>query len=478
MKKLTLLFLAVTLLSFTVGDSKSEYNVPYGVQSIFCNDIDLDDDFDIITGHSSPTWGGCSILLNDSDGYFSNKDSITFYPGFPEANGDIIDNNQYIDIFSTTVSSNPYLISISIIYNYGQTQFDSIKSFPIYPEPPVPFITSGDVNGNGFADLLFAHNNDFLWGIIYNDGTGNFSEPEYYDLDFPPGDIACADLNDDGRSDVVVCGSNTEIYFSTETGFQQQILTTTTSHDVLLSDFDNDNDIDIITHRTFVYPHHRVYMFENLGNNQFYEHPYFEFTPFCRYAQIADFNNDSLPDMVFIAQDNSGLFIYYNKGDFQLEYDQFIPIDNFGAFLKRIACIDLDGNNYHDIATIRSGGGTLPTNLNIKFNDGQGNFIDNPITKIKTNSISNNEISCFPNPFISDVNFKLKLINNSTIILSIYDMQGTIIFDLIKKTTKGGSHNITWGGNNFNNAPVKSGTYVARLKVNGNYYNSVKLIKY
>ncbi|MCD4664538.1 MAG: VCBS repeat-containing protein, partial [Bacteroidales bacterium] len=252
MKKLTLLFLAVTLLAFTVGDSKSEYLLPSAPQSIFCNDIDLDGDNDIITGHSSSTWGGCGVLLNDSNGYFSIKDSVAFNPGFPDANGDIIDNNQYIDIFSTTVSSNPYLISISIIYNYGLSQFDSIKSFPIYPEPPVPFITSGDIDGDGFADLLFAHNNDFLWGIIYNDGTGNFSAPEYYDLSFPPVDINCADLNDDGRSDVVVCGSKTEIYFSTETGFEQHILTTTLSHDVLLSDFDNDNDMDIITHTTFV----------------------------------------------------------------------------------------------------------------------------------------------------------------------------------------------------------------------------------
>ena len=67
--------------------------------------------------------------------------------------------------------------------------------------------------------MLFAHNNDYLWGIIYNDGTGNFSEPEYYDLDYPPLDIACADFNDDGRDDVVIPDYIIEVYFSTENGF-------------------------------------------------------------------------------------------------------------------------------------------------------------------------------------------------------------------------------------------------------------------
>ncbi|MEZ5197819.1 MAG: hypothetical protein R2764_15960 [Bacteroidales bacterium] len=69
---------------------------------------------------------------------------------------------------------------------------------------------------------------------------------------------------------MVISGSDTEIYFSTETGFQQLVLTTTLSHDVLISDFDNDGDNDVITHTTFVYPNHRVYFFENLGNNQFF----------------------------------------------------------------------------------------------------------------------------------------------------------------------------------------------------------------
>ncbi|MCD4698104.1 MAG: VCBS repeat-containing protein [Bacteroidales bacterium] len=377
MKKLTLLFLSIILLAFTLGDSKSTYHVPRNPESIFSCDIDLDGDIDIQIGHiySSQTgWGGFTFLQNDSLGYFNLTDSLYTY-----------DNQNIIYCMNILGDEIPEILgrhwdgqqsNIAIVeLNNGNYE---ISYYPV-SNNLTDFIW-GDVSGNNAFDIPFISNNNFLWGILYNDGTGNFFTPEYFDLTFPPIDMACADLNNDGRADVVVCGSDTEIYFSTETGFQQLVLTTTLSHDVLISDFDNDGDNDVITHTTFVYPNHRVYMFENLGNNQFYEHDYFQFSPFCSYAQIADFNNDSLPDIVFIANDHTGLYIYYNKGEFQLEFDQFLGIDNLSP--RGLSCNDFDDNGFNDI--VASYGIGQPNHyIKILFNNGEGGFQENPITKIK-----------------------------------------------------------------------------------------------
>ncbi|MCD4666160.1 MAG: VCBS repeat-containing protein [Bacteroidales bacterium] len=258
-------------------------------------------------------WG--AFLKNDGYGYYTLTDSIIFEFGFAPISGEFFDNNGYIDIFGRHQSSNPHKENIAIIYKYGQTQFNNIKVFLLCDNSVViDDYSSGDINANGYNDIVFSCNNDFFWGIIYNDGTGNFSPPDYYNLSFPPLDIECADLNDDGKADVVVSGSKTEIYFSTVTGFQQQLLTETIGHDVLISDFD--------------------------------------FMPFCSYAQMADFNNDFLPDMVFIAQDDSGIHIYYNQGDFILDNSQFVPINSYGSMLRRLECADLDKNGYYDLALV------------------------------------------------------------------------------------------------------------------------------
>lgn len=266
----------------------------------------------------------------------------------------------------------------------------------------------GDISGNDIGDIAFISNNDFKWGIIYNDGTGNFSDPDFHSLSFPPIDIACADLNDDDRDDVVIIGDSTYVIFSEETGFHQvgfgAFLPWTGSYNVMLSDFDNDNDKDIIVRTTHVNNQSVVYFFENLGNNEFIEHNFFQFSPFCSYAQIADFNNDFFPDMVFISSDYSGIYIYYNIGEFQLEFNQYIPINN--CTQKGLTCNDFDNNGFNDIAIIKDG---LPqATLQVLFNNGQGSFVNDPITAINNSEFLTQNISCYPNPFTDITNFKLK----------------------------------------------------------------------
>ena len=420
--------------------------------------------------------GGGVFLMNDGLGYYGLFDSIFFDHGFPVIHGDYFDDNNYIDIFNRHQSSNPHKENIVIIYNYGITQFDSIKVFFLYDNSVViDDYSSGDIDNDGDNDIVFSCNNDFLWGIIYNNGTGNFSTPEYFDLSYPPMDIACTDLNDDGRADVVVCGSDTEIYFSTETGFQQMVLTNTLSHDVLISDFDNDGDNDVITHTTFVYPNHRVYMFKNLGNNQFYEHPYFEFSPFCSYSQIADFNNDSLPDMVFIASDHSSLYIYQNKGDFQLEYQQFIPHENLT--LGGLFCEDYDNNDFIDIA-FTSGFGQIDYYLNILFNDGQGNFQEDPITNIEFQKSKTQipNMNCYPNPFQKFTNVDFLVKGKNKIEITLFDINGKEIKTLTNKIYSSGNYKLMWNGTDKNRKEVKLGTYLIRLKT-GSHSITKRVIK-
>lgn len=476
MKKLTLLFLAITLLAFTVGDSKSDYHVPRNPGSIISCDIDIDGDKDIIIGHNysfQTEWGGISFLENYSNGYFTLSDSLYTYGSqniIYSANilGDEISEilGRYHDGQQTNVA----------IIEINNGNYD-ISYYPMCEN--LTYFNIGDISGNNSIDFAFISNNDYLWGIIYNDGTGNFSTPEYFDLSYPPLDITCADFNNDGRADVVVAGGVIEVYFSTEAGFQQQLLGNTlpwsSSYSLLSSDFDNDNDNDVILSTTSNSNHSNVYMFENLGNNQFFEHDYFEFTPFCSYSQIADFNNDSLPDIVFIASDYSGLYIYKNKGNYQLEYDQFISIDNMSP--HGLNCNDFDNNGYNDIAA--SYGIGFPNHyLKVLFNDGNGNFLENPITSINKSKIDNFELTYYPNPFKTELNINYKIKESSFVGNSVFNLSGELIRVLTNKQQKGGYHLIKWDGLDNGGKTCKPGPYLLTFKVNGIICKSTKIIKY
>jgi hypothetical protein len=456
--QIIIIIIAFLFSAFVVGDSKSEYLLPRAAYSIVSSDIDLDGDIDIITGHNydpNTEWSGI-YLLNNSAGNYTVYDSIFIYGGQKNVMVAHINNDEYPDLIGQ-FGDDPYNIITILLYDNG-----SYTSNYYLMGEKVSFYTIGDVNGNSFPDVTFISNNDFLWGVIYNDGTGNFSAPQYFDLDFPPVDINCADLDGDGKSEVVVCGTHTEIYSWTESGFEQLVLTTTTSHDVLFADFDNDGDQDIITHRTLINPTHRVFFFENLGNNQFYERPYFDFSPFCSYAQIADFNNDSLPDIVFIASDDSGLYIYRNKGDFQLEFDQFISIENTSP--RGLDCNDFDNNGYNDIA-ISYGIGNLNHFLKILFNNGEGSFLDEPVMVKEELTKPNNTFICYPNPFSNQISIETILSEKQKLQITIFDITGKQIKTIINKIESPGNYRFKWNGTDKNEKEVKDGLYFIKLKV-------------
>ncbi|MBC8416244.1 MAG: VCBS repeat-containing protein [Candidatus Cloacimonetes bacterium] len=223
MRYIILFFLSLIIFTPTFA---AEYIVPRAAYSVYAEDLDLDGDKDIVVGHkynSQTDWGGVSILGNNGNGEFELIDSLFFNNGFAYVNGNYIDNDNYIDIFGQYVSDDPAPINnrfIGIIYNYGYQSFNNIIYFPLNTREPVPDITSGDIDNDNDIDIIVASNNGQFWGVLCNNGTGQFSSPEYhYVTGYYPVDIACGNLNEDNRNDIAICAQKTEVYFSYETGF-------------------------------------------------------------------------------------------------------------------------------------------------------------------------------------------------------------------------------------------------------------------
>ena len=450
MKRLLLIFSCIVLLAFTAGDSKSEYNIPIRPMSIVITDFDLDLDHDIVFGHNYSTqinWGGASILNNVGYGYFQMIDSLFVDNGYPNVNIGYFDNNDYPDIFSQHVIANPYTVYTGVVFNYGQYQFDSLISYVINFDYPANYISSGNIDNINNDDIVFASYQENKWGLLYNNGQNTFSEPIYYNLSYSPTDIKSEQLNEDDFFDIAIGGANLNINFSQGTTFQTLTFDAGVA-DIEIIDLDNDGDNDIIGFDD-LYFGTEVTFFENTGNSTFYQHENWEFTPGCYYLTVSDFNNDSLPDLFFHANSDNGMYFYYNLGDFAFDAPIFFPFSNYGETSRKSASADFDNNGYNDLVIVRSHGAQLPVgNVTILFNDGQGNFVEDPITGSETpnSKLQTLNLLCYPNPFTTETTISFTIEKKERVQLQVFDINGQLVKTLINKELPKGEHEFLWNG--------------------------------
>lgn len=468
MKKLFLIIFALFLLGNSTIKNKSDYNIPSKARSIFTDDIDLDNDKDIIIGHLTGvgyTNPSITILKNDGYGYFDIFDtSITHFGYQYDIFSSDFDGDFYPEIVSFLTDENNSEVGryLRIFFNDVGT-FNEYQDISLDQSESFDYKTFGDANGDGLTDIIVSSYGCQCWGILYNQGQGNFAEPEYYNTDFSPTSITCGNLNDDSYDDIVVGGADVNIYLPNESGFNE-IVFTNGSWDVFIDDFDNDGDNDIVGIDGMYTWNYFSYM-ENTGNNNFVQHTDTTTHPGCLDFFLSDLDCDGLAEILGLSNSLSGIYIFYNKGNFHIYDPVFIPIDYYGESTRGIHCDDLDGNGYSDIIVTRGYGGPLPANLTILFNDGNGNFVENPITRTQPSNLElqTSNLNCYPNPFKDNITIQYNLHEDSFAELTIYDLSGKMVNKLCSKNLYTGNQLLTWNGRDFNGREVQAGTYLICL---------------
>lgn len=85
-------------------------------------------------------------------------------------------------------------------------------------------------------------------------------------------------------------------------------------------------------------------------------------------------------------------------------------------------------------------------------------------------------LSAHPNPFTLETTFEINLVEKSSIELFVYTLGGQLVRDFMNKSMKGGKNQIKWSGLNHDGQNCEPGSYIAYLKVNGSFKQSIKLI--
>ena len=470
MKRVLFLIIVVFfLLGNTIYIIKSTYTIPLSAYSITTADIDNDGDIDIITGHNfnnTTQWSGVSRVINDF-GHFTLIDSTYFYGTQEGVKAVNLDNNLYPEIIAKHYGVSGQSQSISVIYN---NDIENIKYFSLNNTAGIEETVTGLINSDDYLDIVVSSYYEKKWGILYNDCNGNLLEPEYYDVENPPTDIKCGKLNNDEKDDIVVGGGDVSIYLSSDLGLQLTTFDNGSWH-LFIDDFDDDGDNDIIG-IDGMYTWNYFSYIENMGNGNFVQHPDTTTHPGCLDFYVTDLDNDGLSEIVCVSNSLSGIYIYYNKGNFHLEEPIFIPIEYYGEDSRRIHCDDLDNNGYNDIILVRKHGSPLQSNLIILFNDGDGSFIENPITSIsKTESKNNITISCYPNPFKQSTQIKYTLNNESNVQINIYNYSAQLIRTIDQGFKTEGDYHL-----NFDASGLKKGIYFYSIIINGERGDSKRMV--
>jgi FG-GAP-like repeat len=189
--------------------------------------------------------------------------------------------------------------------------------------------------------------------------------PEYYF----PSSIATADLNDDGKPDLVTANHNASVSVLLNDGsgtFRPHVDYTTVEATfmVVIADVNGDHKPDLVVCSDF---RPNVSVLLGNGDGTFRPHVDVSVGTSAEALAVSDFNGDHQPDIAVTNLDAGAINIMAGNGDGTFRSPVSIPVGGTGAAPVGMAVGDFDGDGNSDLVT---GGGTV----NVLLGKGDGTF--------------------------------------------------------------------------------------------------------
>jgi uncharacterized protein (TIGR03437 family) len=388
------------------------YSVPYGPTELTVTDFNDDGFADILIGVGSPTAVGESensevlgVLLGNGDGTFrgapttdiGGSESAASFLAVADFNGD----GKVDAILADQTTGN-----VAFFAGNGNGTFQTpVLHQGELSQPGVAAV--GDFNGDGRPDLAVAQTQSSNLFILLNSGGGNFQSPSMTGSGgFGPAGLAAADFNGDGKIDLAVANSggfngsgqnqagNVAILTGSGSGsfsVSNTYVAGTAPTGIAAADLNGDGKPDLVvadagmnggTGQPFVAG--GVYVFLNQGSS-FQKSNAYPVSTFPNIVAIGDLNGDGRPDLVVAASDDNvnyylGILLGNGNGTFQsatLLPTQFGPssiaIDDFNGdgkvdLIVGHCCGDTD-------ATYLLGHGDGTFDPEVQFNAGSSQFV-------------------------------------------------------------------------------------------------------
>ena len=263
-------------------------------------------------------------------------------------------------------------------------------------------LTTADINGDGRLDIVTSNSDNKTVSVLFNNGDG-FAAAVVYAVGEPPCSVAAADVNGDGYTDLVV-GNNSNISLTVLLNDGAGAFTEHKdyaiggySQSVAVADLNGDGKADIVDliNAYSLYYSSRAFLsiLLNNGDGLFPADPDFYATGSSQSLVVEDLTGDGIADIVvrnYGYYSNGSFSVWLNNGDGTFAPTTSYPLDSFVSYSDTLAAVDVNGDGKADI--ILAGRDYFKNSgvVSIFLNNGDGTFApktDYPYT-INDNSYS------------------------------------------------------------------------------------------
>jgi VCBS repeat protein len=296
--------------------------------------------------------GKLGVLIGNGDGSFQPRidhDLPQVATGI--AVGDL-DHDGALDVVAVANNEEPF--NASVLYGHGDASFPREIDFEAAPSPVA--VALADVNGDGRPDVVTTHD---LQGTVdvqldQVNGIPSFLMSSAQAGGFPTSSVL-ADLDGDGKLDFVApnrLGNNVSVELGNGDGTFRDTPRGGPAAFYLLADLDLDGHLDAVGPRTSLGPTPPTSIIVQLGkpDGSFHDPVDVAVASPPQDAVAADLDHDGKLDLVVLTDSKTESVLLGNgDGTFQPRIDRSAPD------VSRIAAADLDGDGKADLVEAHSG---------------------------------------------------------------------------------------------------------------------------